>query len=152
MNAFELLKADHQKVKEIFEQLEPTTERGVKTRDELFNKLKHELTIHAQIEEKIFYPALEEAEPTHEIVLEAYEEHNLVKQLLEELDAMPKVTEEWKAKLTVLQENVEHHVEEEEGEMFPKAKKVLTAEQIQQLGDQLVAAKQQQKKLSAGAS
>jgi hemerythrin-like domain-containing protein len=152
MNAFELLKADHTKVNEIFEQLEPTTERGVKTREELFNKLKQELTIHAQIEEKVFYPVLEEAGPTHEIVLEAYEEHNLVKQLLEELDAMPKDSEEWKAKLTVLQENVEHHVEEEEGEMFPKAKRVLTAEQIQQLGDELQAAKQQQKKMAAGAS
>lgn len=151
MNAFELLKSDHQKVKGIFEQLEPTTERALKTREELFNKLKEELTVHATIEEQIFYPALKDAELTREITLEAFEEHHVVKELLAELDAEPKDTEEWKAKLTVLQENVEHHVEEEEGEMFKSARKVLSAKQIEQLGDQLLAAKQRQKTRAAGA-
>jgi cell division FtsZ-interacting protein ZapD len=151
MNAFEVLKSDHQKVKGIFEQLEPTTERALKTREELFNKLKEELTVHATIEEQIFYPALKDAEPTREITLEAFEEHHVVKELLAELDAEPKDTEEWKAKLTVLQENVEHHVEEEEGEMFKSARKVLSAKQIEQLGDQLLAAKQRQKTMAAGA-
>jgi Hemerythrin HHE cation binding domain len=150
MNAFELLKQDHQKVKDIFEQLEPTTERALKTREELFAKLKMELDLHSHIEESVLYPVLEKMEPTHEIALEAYEEHNVVKQLLEELDAEPKDTEEWKAKLTVLKENVEHHVEEEEGEMFKQARTVLSKEQIEELGNQLQTAKQQQKK-SAGA-
>jgi iron-sulfur cluster repair protein YtfE (RIC family) len=149
MNAFEVLKEDHRKVEQIFEQLEPTTERGVKTREELFAKLKHELDVHARIEEEIFYPVLRDAEPTHEITLEAYEEHSVVKLLLEELASEPKDTEEWKAKLTVLKENVEHHVEEEEGEMFPKARKVLSKEEIEELGDALLAAKQEQRK-SAG--
>ena len=145
MNAFELLKKDHKKVSDLFKQLEETTERAVKTREELFAQLKQELDIHARIEEQILYPVLKEAKETHEITLEAIEEHNVVKQLLEELSTMAVGDEVWTAKLTVLKENVEHHVEEEEGEMFKDAKKVLSAEQIEELGAQLEAAKQEQK-------
>jgi iron-sulfur cluster repair protein YtfE (RIC family) len=150
MDAFELLKQDHEKVSGIFEKLEPTTERGLKTREELFTQLKQELDVHAAIEEEIFYPAIKDADETHEITLEAYEEHAVVKQLLAELDSDPKDTEEWKAKLTVLQENVEHHVEEEEDEMFPKARKVLSEEQIEQLGTRMEAAKQQKTRTATG--
>ena len=141
MNAFTLLKADHKKVAGIFEKLEPTTERGVKTREELFAQLKNELDIHARIEEEIFYPALKEADETHDVVLEGYEEHAVVKRLLSELDELSKDDETWGAKLKVLQENVEHHVEEEEGEMFPKARKVLSAEEVEALGERLEAAR-----------
>src|SRR5918997_2918825 len=130
MDAFELLKKDHKKVSGIFEKLDTTTERGVKTREELFTQLKQELDVHAKIEETILYPVLKEAQETEDITLEAYEEHAVVKQLLTELDEMPKSDETWGAKLTVLKENVEHHVEEEEGEMFSSAREVLSSEQI----------------------
>ena len=150
MNAFQLLKEDHKKVAGIFEKLEPTTERGVKTREELFTQLKGELDVHAKIEETIFYPALRDADETHDIILEGYEEHKVVKTLLAELDTLPKDDEKWGAKLKVLQENVEHHVEEEEGEMFKSARKVLSAEQAEELGLRLEAAKKEQKK-AAGA-
>ncbi|HEX8174990.1 MAG TPA: hemerythrin domain-containing protein [Pyrinomonadaceae bacterium] len=150
MNAFELLKKDHQKVSEMFKQLEETTERAVKTREELFGKLKQELDIHARIEETIFYPAIKEAEETHEITLEAIEEHNVVKRLLSELDSMPVDDERWTAKLTVLKENVEHHVEEEEGEMFKDARKVLSTEQVEELGTRMETAKQEQKGAASG--
>ncbi len=151
MNAFELMKQDHKKVSGIFENLEPTTERGVKTREELFAQLKQELSIHARIEEEIFYPAIKEAKETRDITLEAYEEHNVVKQLLTELDELSKDDETWGAKLKVLKENVEHHVEEEESEMFPSAKKVLSPEQVEELGTRMEAAKkEQQKAKSAG--
>jgi hypothetical protein len=146
MDAFELLKKDHEKVSGIFEKLEPTTERGVKTREELFAQLKQELEIHAQIEEQIFYPALKQAQETRDITLEAYEEHHVIKELLAELDELAKDDETWGAKLTVLKENVEHHVEEEEGEMFKGARKVLSGEQIEELGARMEAAKQEQKK------
>lgn len=152
MNAFELLKKDHQKVSDLFKQLEETTERAVKTRQDLFAKLKLELTIHARIEEQIFYPAIKEAEETHEITLEAYEEHNVIKQLLEELSTLSVDDERWTAKLTVLKENVEHHVEEEEGEMFKGAQKILSAEQIETLGARLEAAKQEQQAAAASGS
>lgn len=143
MDAFALLKADHEKVAGILETIENTTERALKGRDELFARLKQELDLHATIEEEIFYPALEDAEETREITLEAYEEHRLVKQLLSELAAAPKDSEEWTAKFTVLKENIEHHVEEEEGEMFKKARQALSEEEIEELGERLQEAKQQ---------
>jgi hypothetical protein len=151
MNAFELLKQDHEKVSGIFEKLEPTTERGIKTRTELFAQLKQELEIHARVEEEIFYPAIRDAKETRDITLEAYEEHHVVKQLLGELEELPVDDETWGAKLKVLQENVEHHVEEEETERFSSARDVLSKEQIEELGTRMEAAKQAQKK-AIGAS
>jgi iron-sulfur cluster repair protein YtfE (RIC family) len=149
MNAFTLLTADHERVAEILKTIEGTTERAIKGREELFARLKGELDLHARIEEEIFYPALEEDEETREITLEAYEEHRLVKQLLAELEAEPKDTEEWTAKFTVLKENIEHHVEEEEGEMFKRARQALSKEEIESLGEKLLEAKQQDKAASA---
>ena len=141
MDAFTLLKTDHKTVAGLMDKIDQTTERAVKTRDELFTQLKSELDIHAEIEEKILYPVLEKADETHDISLEAYEEHRIVKQLLSELESEPKDAEEWTAKFTVLKENVEHHVEEEEGEMFKKARKVLSEEEIEELGARLEEAK-----------
>ena len=150
MNVFELLKTDHKKVSGIFEKLEPTTERAVKTREELFTKLKEELDLHAHIEETIFYPAIKQEAETRAITLEGFEEHHVIKTLLKELEAMSVESEQWTAKLKVLQENVEHHVEEEEGEMFKSAREVLTKEQINDLGARMEEEKQrQQKKASA---
>ena len=151
MNAFTLLKADHKKVAGILEKLDSTTERGVKTREELFTQLKTELDVHARIEETILYPELKKADETRDITLEAFEEHRLVKQLLGELDEMDKGDEQWTAKFTVLKESVEHHVEEEEGEMFPKARKVLSEEQAEIIGTRLEAAKQKELKAAAAA-
>jgi hemerythrin superfamily protein len=154
MNAFQLLKEDHQKVSGLFQQIEPTTERAEKTRTELFAQLKQSLDIHARIEETIFYPSIKRAAETREVVLEGFEEHHVIKMLLKELEAMPVDTEQWAAKIKVLQENVEHHVEEEEGEMFQKARDVLSEDDINQLGEQMEEMKkqlQQQLKKSAGA-
>jgi hypothetical protein len=144
MNAFQLLKEDHKKVSAIFQQLEPTTERAVKTRSELFEELKRNLEIHAHIEETIFYPSIKREAETREIVLEGFEEHHVIKVLLQELEGMPVDTEQWAAKLKVLQENVEHHVEEEEGEMFQKARDVLSEGQIDQLGARMEEEKKRQ--------
>ena len=149
MDAFTLLKTDHKTVAGLMDKIEATTERAIKGREELFTQLKSELDVHAQIEETILYPVLEKAKETHDISLEAYEEHKVVKQLLAELAAEPKDAEEWTAKFTVLKENVEHHVEEEEGEMFKKARKVLSQEEINELGARLEEAKGKQKAASA---
>lgn len=149
MNAFTLLKADHKKVAGILEKIDSTTERGVKTREELFTQLKTELDAHARVEETIFYPELEKADETHDITLEAFEEHRLVKQLLAELETMDKGDEQWTARFSVLKENVEHHVEEEEGEMFPKARKVLSNDQAEILGTQMEEAKKAELKAAA---
>jgi len=138
MDAFSLLKADHQKVAQLFEQLESASGQS-KLR--VFEQIKTELELHAEIEEKVFYPALEEPEETHELTLEAYEEHAVVKQLLRELGRARTANEEWQAKAKVLQENVEHHVEEEENELFPKAEAALGEEEIERLGERLEMAK-----------
>ena len=149
MNAFTLLKADHKKVAGILEKIDETTERAVKTREELFTQLKTELDIHTRIEETIFYPALKDADETRDITLEAFEEHKVVKTLLGELESMGKDKEEWTAKFTVLKENIEHHVEEEEGEMFPKARKVLGEDGAETLGTRMEKAKGEQKAAAA---
>lgn len=142
MNPFQLLKKDHEKVAGLLKKLDETTERGVKTREELFGKLKTELEMHAHIEETIFYPALMKEKKTEDITREALEEHQVVKTLLQELDTLPKDDEQWGAKLTVLKENIEHHVEEEEGDMFKQAQKVLGKEESDELGDQMEAEKE----------
>src|SRR6185436_1921747 len=149
MNAFTLLKDDHEKVAGILEKIDETTERAIKGREELFTQLKSELEIHTRIEEEILYPTLEEYEETRAISLEAYEEHAVVKQLLKELSSQPKDDEQWTAKFTVLKENIEHHVEEEEGEMFKKARKVLSEDEIETLGNRLQEAKKQNRAASA---
>ena len=152
MNALNLLKQDHETVAQLLEKIDQTTERGVKTREELFTRLKTELDVHAKIEETIFYPALENEEETRDITLEAFEEHRLVKQLLSELEGMAKDNEQWTARFTVLKENVEHHVEEEEGEMFPKVRKILSSGDLETLGARLEQAKKEEKSaLTAGA-
>jgi hypothetical protein len=151
MNVFQLLKEDHQKVSDIFEKLEETTERAEKTREELFARLKGELDVHAHIEETIFYPAIRNEAETREITLEGFEEHHVIKTLLRELEANDVTSERWTAKLKVLQENVEHHVEEEEGEMFKSAREVLTTEQINELGARMEEEKTRQKASSAKA-
>ena len=109
------------------------------------------LDVHARIEETIFYPELKKADETRDITLEAFEEHRLVKQLLGELEEMDKGAEEWTAKFTVLKENVEHHVEEEEGEMFPKARKVSSEEQAEIIGTRMEAEKEKELKVAAAA-
>jgi hemerythrin-like domain-containing protein len=149
MNALSLLKADYKKVSGLFKKLEPTTERGVKTREELFATLKQELDVHTYIEETYLYPVLEKADETHDIALEAFEEHAVVKDLLAELEKLSKDDETWGAKLKVLKENVEHHVEEEEGEMFKKARKVLSEEELESLGARMERAKESQLKKAA---
>lgn len=149
MNAFTLLKADHKKVAGILDKIHETTERAVKTREELFTQLKTELDIHTRIEETIFYPALKNADETRDITLEAFEEHKVVKTLLGELESLSKDKEEWTAKFTVLKENIEHHVEEEEGEMFPKARKVLGEDGAETLGTRMEKAKGEQKAAAA---
>jgi hypothetical protein len=138
MNAFELLKADHKKVAELFDLLE--TASGKRKLD-VFNRIKGELELHTHIEEKIFYPAIEKPEETHDLTLEAYEEHKVVKTLLAELAGATTADDEWQAKAKVLRENVEHHVEEEENELFDKADDVLSDEEIEDLGNRMEAEK-----------
>jgi hypothetical protein len=143
VDALELLKADHDKVKKLLREGDETTERAVKTRAELLATIKQELTIHEDIEETIFYPALKEHPKAKEIVLEAYEEHNVVDTVMAELEATDVADERWGAKFTVMKENIEHHIEEEEGEMFKQARSVFELDELQSLGDRMATRKQE---------
>ncbi len=143
MDAFNLLKADHRKVEELFSQLESASGQA---KMRVFEQIKMELELHTHIEEKIFYPALEKPKQTHELTLEAYEEHDVVKKLLQQMSKAKSATEEWEAQAKVLQENVEHHVEEEENELFPKAEAALSEEQIEALGEQMEAEKERKQR------
>ena len=142
MDAITMLKTDHDKVKRLLTELESTTERGVKTREELFATIKGELTIHETIEEEIFYPALMEMAKTRDITLESYEEHHVVDLLMAELENLDVADEHWGAKAKVMQENVEHHMEEEEGEMFTKTRQVFDEAELRELGERMAARKE----------
>ena len=141
MNALTLLETDHAKVKKLLAEGETTTERGEKTRTELFATLKGELIVHERIEEEIFYPALREHPKAKDIVLEAYEEHDVVDTILGELETTDVTDETWGAKFTVMKENLEHHIEEEEGDMFKDARKLLDKNQLNDLGARMEARK-----------
>jgi hypothetical protein len=141
MDAITLLKDDHDKVKKILNDLDSTTERGVKTRSDLFAKVKQELEVHETIEEEIFYPALKEHPKMKDLVLEAYEEHHVVDTVMAEIREVPFDDETWGAKLTVMKENVEHHIEEEEDEMFTQARQIFSKGELEELGDRMQARK-----------
>lgn len=141
MNAIAMLTADHDKMKRLLTELETTTERGVKIRAELFSRIKGELTVHEIIEEEIFYPELKAHPKAKDIVLEGYEEHHVVDVLMKELEELDVTDESWGAKALVMKENVEHHMEEEEGEMFKKARQVFDAAELDDLGKRMAARK-----------
>jgi hemerythrin superfamily protein len=147
MDAITLLKEDHQKVKKLMGELEKTTERGVKTREELFTKLVTELTVHEKIEEQIFYPRVKEQATTkkvEELIAESYEEHHFVDTVKAELQDTPFEAEEWAAKFKVMMENVEHHAfEEEEGKLFPKVQKIFTKDELEEMGTEMEELKQE---------
>jgi hemerythrin-like domain-containing protein len=139
MNALELLREDHRKAHELFEQVKATESQ--KQHKQLFRKIKTELDTHAHIEEKVFYPTLKKYEEFKETVLEAIEEHLQMKTLLRAIDRLSEGNERFDAKLKVLIDDVEHHVEEEEGELFPKVERRFSSEQLEELGMELEAAK-----------
>ena len=145
MDAIALLKADHEKMKGLLNELQATTERGVKTRTELFATIKGELTLHEIIEEEIFYPELKAHPKAKDVVLEAYEEHHVVDLLMGELEALDVGDETWGAKVLVMKENVEHHMEEEEGDMFKKARQVFDKAELDDLGRRM-----EERRVSAG--
>jgi hemerythrin superfamily protein len=139
MNVLEILKQDHQKVKGLFQEVTRTTDQA--KRKELFDKIDTELEIHAHVEETVFYPAIEEHEEFKDMVAEALQEHQEAKTLLEELEELGAEDHDFGSKLQELIEAVEHHIKEEEGEMFPKIREVFDEDELEQLGQELESAK-----------
>jgi hemerythrin superfamily protein len=140
MDALELLKQDHQKVKELFKQGQQTEDR--KQQKQIFKEIKAELETHARIEETIFYPAMQEHDELKDMVLESLEEHKQLKTVLRELGKLAASSERFKPKFKVLMDDVKHHAEEEEeGKMFPKIRNLVKGDELRQLGEELEAAK-----------
>ena len=141
MNALVLLMKDHKTVASLFEQVKATDkeERHL----QLFEQIKTELETHTHIEETIFYPTIRQYDELKDLVLEGLEEHKQVKTLIREIGNLVDGSEKLDAKLKVMGENVEHHVEEEEIEMFPKVRQVMNNRDLEELGEQLEAAKKE---------
>jgi hemerythrin superfamily protein len=140
-DAISLLEADHKKVKALFRDFEAAGERASVHKQQLFATIQQELVIHTTVEEEIFYPGVKaEAE---DMIAEALEEHHVVDTLLTEIGQLNPSDEAFTAKMTVMIENVEHHAEEEEKELFPKVKKALGMEKMRELGQQMARRKQE---------
>jgi hemerythrin superfamily protein len=142
MDAITLLKEDHRTVERLFKQFEQAGPRAGKTKAKLVKQIIQELAIHAVIEEQVFYPAIRnEVEDADDEVLEALEEHHIVKWVLSELEDMTPDDERFTAKVTVLIENVRHHVKEEEKDLFPDVRQVLGRKRLTEIGEALEKAK-----------
>lgn len=141
MDALELMKTDHDRLKDLMEEALDSDEPCERT--DLLHQMRTELMGHERMEEDVFYPALRSDAKAKEIVLEGYEEHHVIDMILDELLEVPEDSEQWKAKLKVLKENIEHHIEEEEGEMFKKARKIFDKDALEQLGQKMQAVKEE---------
>lgn len=145
MDAIKLLKQDHAAVKALFEEFAASGERAHQKRKNIATRVCEELTVHASIEEEIFYPTIkaQHSEPGRKLVRESIEEHEIVKRLVDEITELDEQDEQFSAKMKVLQDVVEHHVKEEEKQMFPLASRLLTQQQLDELGDELEVQKEE---------
>ncbi|MEX0681920.1 MAG: hemerythrin domain-containing protein [Dehalococcoidia bacterium] len=143
MDAFTLIKKDHDRFRKMFKDYEEAGERAYKTKLGIATTFFDELNAHEVMEEEIFYPALKErmSKDGVELVMEGYEEHHVADLIVAELKALDVEDETYDPKFKVLQENVEHHMEEEEKNMFPEAKKVLR-EDAEEIGEAMQARKE----------
>ena len=142
MDAITLLKDEHNTVEQLFKRFEQAGERAHVQKRQIVDRIIEELSVHAAIEEQVFYPVARAAVPdTETIALESLEEHHIVKWLLSELEEMDPAHERFDAKVTVLIENVRHHVEEEENDFFPKVRAHLGRNQLAEMGETMANAK-----------
>lgn len=139
-NAITMLKSDHATVKRLLRELNATTDKATKQREQLVAQIEMEVKMHAQVEEEVFYPAFKAAAgktDTVDMFYEAAEEHHVVDMVLPALKAANPKSKEFKAKAKVLKDLLEHHIKEEEGEMFPAARQLFDEDQLLELGDMM---------------
>ena len=144
-NAITMLKSDHATVKRLLRELNETTERATKERERLVSELEREIKTHAQVEEEVFYPAFKAAtEKTDDVDMfyEAAEEHHIVDMVLPALKSANPKSHEFEAKAKVLKDLIEHHIKEEENEMFAAARRVFDEDQLRELGDLMASRKE----------
>ena len=135
MNALDLMLNDHEALKQLLEKA--GNEEQPEAREQLLGTIRAELAAHEQMEEQVFYPALQKHDEAKDIVLEGVQEHHVADVILDELMAVSADSDVWKAKMKVLKENIEHHIEEEEGEMFEQAEQMLGSQQLEELGTRM---------------
>jgi hypothetical protein len=135
MNIFDRIKQDHDAARDVIAKLKATTPRAWKTRRDLFDMLKLEMWAHHKIEEAVFYSVLRGGEHMHGEAMEAYNEHHMANGVFEELDTFPVDSEEWGMKFKALCELVEHHMDEEEKDFFPAARKVIGKDVAELMGE-----------------
>lgn len=138
-DAIQILEQDHRRFEALLKQGEETTERARTARQTLLSTITSELNAHELMEEKVLYPALQSHPEAREIVLEGYEEHHVADLILAELREVATDDEQWGAKFKVLKENIEHHIEEEEGEMFRTARGIFSREELHGLAERMLA-------------
>ena len=137
-----MLERDHRRLEALLKQAVETDPESLDDRRAALAQLGRELVVHEQIEEKVLYPVLKSHAEAKDIVLEGYQEHHVADVLLKELQELPPSDERWGAKLKVLQESLQHHIQEEEGEMFKTARSVLSPEQLEEVGARMAAMQQ----------
>jgi len=142
MDAITMLKDDHRTVERLFKGFERAGERAYVEKRKIVDMVIEELAKHAAVEEQLFYPVTRQTVPeTEDLALESLEEHHIVKWVLSELDGMKPTDERFTAKVTVLMENVRHHVEEEESDLFPQLRKSMKRKELEELAEAMEAAK-----------
>lgn len=137
---FELLKTDHREAEKLMKQIESTAHEK---REDLFATLKQKLTLHMQIEEKELYPKLQKIEEMEDQVEDALQEHREAREYLADLEDLDQDEDEWLSSFQDMQEAIQHHVEDEEEEIFPDSKKFLSEEQLSEIGQRCMQMKQQ---------
>jgi hemerythrin superfamily protein len=144
MTILNLLKEDHKEVSDLFEQMVDTTERAGKKRQQLFEQLKSALMAHSHAELEVFYRPLLEKGDDPDSLLEAEVEHQVVERLLMDVEQTDATDEKWLAKVTVLKELVQHHVKEEEKEIFKLARETFEKDELSQMGEAFESRKEQE--------
>lgn len=137
MNALQLLKDEHKQVLSLLKEMESTSSYAGKTREKLLEEFSLFIKSHEAKEEAILYPAAEDKKATHDMILEAYEEHHAVDNILAELLQLDTNDQMWIAKLTVMRENLEHHIKEEEEDLFPKLQKMFDKKTLDNFGNEM---------------
>lgn len=147
-DAVALLKADHKTVKGLFKEVEECSDRATAQLQKLGDEICEALKVHAEIEEKVFYPAIQERtkrgeKEERDLVLESYEEHSAAKKVIADIEAVDSTDQSFKPKIKALSELIEHHVKEEESELFPGAQKLFDENEMLELGRRMAEMKEQ---------
>ena len=138
-DAIVILRDDHKEIRKLFRDFRSQGDNAVKTKGKIVDKIIEALTVHTYIENEVMYPEIRKRVPDLEDdILESYEEHHVADVLVVELAALSPDNERFDAKTTVLIENVEHHIEEEEDEWFPKVREALSRKELREIGEEML--------------